>query len=199
MPEVEVWTFNPFKVGFRRIERLGINLGAPGDRREPNGTLWLEYPVVGGPSPDVQVETAPDEIDWYYRHSLRLAEGERKWVAASGAKGIRKLTVTLSRPVSIGGMPVTLSFPRRYTVRLTFAEPDGCKPGERIFDVWVAGKKHLERLDVSALAHVPDRTLVREIQHVRAHGRLEIALEPTADATVKAPILSGVEIVAEDW
>ncbi len=37
------------------IRSIGINLGAPGDRKADNGTLWLEYPVVGGPSPKVPV------------------------------------------------------------------------------------------------------------------------------------------------
>ena len=33
------------------IQRIGLNLGAPGDRMTEAGTLWLDYPVVGGPSP----------------------------------------------------------------------------------------------------------------------------------------------------
>ena len=36
------------------IVRLGLNLGAPGDRQDAEGTLWLDYPSVGGPSPDVR-------------------------------------------------------------------------------------------------------------------------------------------------
>ena len=32
-----------------------MNFGAPGDRRSPDGTLWLEYPSVGGKSPDVPI------------------------------------------------------------------------------------------------------------------------------------------------
>ncbi|HUV38388.1 MAG TPA: PQQ-binding-like beta-propeller repeat protein, partial [Planctomycetota bacterium] len=199
MPEVELWTFNPIRVGPHRVERIGINLGAPGDRRDADGTLWIEYPVVGGPSPAVRVRTEPDDVAWYYRHSLRLSGDGKKWVAASGAKGIRKLTVTLCRPVHVGGLPFVLSFPRRYTVRLHFAEPDGLKPGDRVFDVWVQGKKTLEGVDVSAAAGGPERPAVRDCRSVEVDSELEIRLEPSAGSRVREPILSGIEIIAEDW
>ena len=41
------------------IKRLGINLGAPGDRKDAQGTLWLEYPSVGGKSPAVVTRNYP--------------------------------------------------------------------------------------------------------------------------------------------
>ena len=31
-----------------KIQRIGINLGAPGDRKTRDGTLWLDFPSVGG-------------------------------------------------------------------------------------------------------------------------------------------------------
>ena len=38
------------------IRRVGINLGAQADRMSPDGgTLWLNYPDIGGPSPEVEV------------------------------------------------------------------------------------------------------------------------------------------------
>ena len=44
MPEAELWTFND-RQPEGLSERIGINLGAPGDRRDADGTLWLEYPA----------------------------------------------------------------------------------------------------------------------------------------------------------
>ncbi len=47
MPEIEMWTYSQFGLDGKdgeRIQRVGINFGAPGDRRAPDGTLWLEYP-----------------------------------------------------------------------------------------------------------------------------------------------------------
>jgi len=60
MPDVEVWTtFPQYKVE-GRIRRVGINLGAPGDRRTEDGTLWLEHPVVGGASPKIEIRVGAD-------------------------------------------------------------------------------------------------------------------------------------------
>ena len=59
-PDIEVWTTFPKQDIRGRIQRLGINLGAPGDRRADDGTLWIEYPVVGGPSPRVDITLGPD-------------------------------------------------------------------------------------------------------------------------------------------
>ena len=51
--------------------------------------------------------------------------------------------------VPVGGPKPT------YTVRLYFAEPDELKPGERVFDVLLGGRKVLENFDVAAAAGGP--------------------------------------------
>ena len=46
-PEVELWTYQGYAVeGRQPIRRLGVNFGAPGNRVDDHGTLWLEYPRV---------------------------------------------------------------------------------------------------------------------------------------------------------
>ncbi len=60
MPDVEMWTFNPIASSGQRVQHLGINFGAPGDRRAEDGTLWLDFPSVGGPSPDVPLLISGD-------------------------------------------------------------------------------------------------------------------------------------------
>ena len=52
------------------IVRIGLNLGAPGDRMTHKGTLFLDVPSVGGPSPEIVVETEPKTPDMFYHHSL---------------------------------------------------------------------------------------------------------------------------------
>ena len=54
MPDAEMWTYFGTKEVKGSVKRLGLNLGAVGDRRAENGTLWLEYPSTGGVSPDRQ-------------------------------------------------------------------------------------------------------------------------------------------------
>jgi len=44
------------------VRSVGINFGAPGDRRADDGTLWLEYPIVGGSSPNVPVTIDHDKL-----------------------------------------------------------------------------------------------------------------------------------------
>ena len=94
VPEADAWTTNNFPAGTGRLDRVGINFGAPGDRRSPEGTLWLDYPSVGGASPNVEVAIAPEgAVDWYCRHSSRYEGSELNWVGSSGARAIRSLTI----------------------------------------------------------------------------------------------------------
>lgn len=76
------------------IRRVGINFGAPGDRMTEDGTLWLDWPSVGGPSPDVRVQVAPADARPFYRHALWMKEGEGwPWVFASGIQGVRSVRI----------------------------------------------------------------------------------------------------------
>ena len=79
-----------------KIRRLGLNFGAPGDRMTEEGTLWLDMPNLGGPSPEVQIATVPplEALTFSYQHSLFLAAGKGwPWVAASSCTGLREVTV----------------------------------------------------------------------------------------------------------
>ena len=43
-----MWTSFGSKDVKGTIKRIGLNFGAVGDRKAENGTLWLEYPSIGG-------------------------------------------------------------------------------------------------------------------------------------------------------
>jgi hypothetical protein len=164
------------------IRRVGLNLGAPGDRMTEAGTLWLDYPIVGGPSPSIAVRTEPEKPEYYYRHSLWVSGGQGwPWVAASGARGLRKLTLS--------GLNAETTF----TVRLTFADPEFAEPGRRVFSVRLQGKEVCPRLDVARESGGRMRSLVKEIAGIRTDGSLTVELVPEAGET----LLSGVELVAE--
>ena len=45
------------------VKRAGINLGAPGNRFGDDGTLWMEFPSVGGPSPDLPIRVVGDNVE----------------------------------------------------------------------------------------------------------------------------------------
>ncbi len=186
MPEVEVWTFNSLAGPKEPVAQIGINLGAPGDRRLDDGTLWLDYPDVGGPSPRIEIAALPEDVEWFRHHSSRIQEGAYPWVAASGAIGLRTLRIQLQPE----GSPA-----KRYAVRLFFAEREDAEPGQRVFDVALQDSTVAKGVDVAALAGGPRREHVLAFADVPVTDYLMIALTPHTDLDT---ILCGVEAVAED-
>ncbi len=194
MPGVEMWTFNDLKPGTEPVRNLGLNLGAPGDRRGDNGTLWLDYPSVGGPSPDPEVTVEPNQVTWFRQHATRLTAGELPWVEASGAAGLRRLRVRLvpARPTAQGSADDADGSPRFYTVRLHFMEPENLAPGQRVFDVGLQGQIVLPALDIRAQAGASRVGLVHEFTGIAVTDSLEISLQPRTQD--KDTLLGGIEI-----
>jgi len=189
MPEADMWTFfTPQKI-VGPIRRVGIALGAPGERKAADGTLWLEYPHVGGPSPTVTVRLAPSRVEWFRRHPSQV-EGGLPWVAASGVKGVQSVQVALSKERGPE---------RAYTVRLHFAEPDRLGPGERVFHVALQRREVLRDFDIVRAAGGPKRAVVKEFRGVRVGTDLTVTLTPSSSSRVRAAVLSGIEVIAEGW
>jgi outer membrane protein assembly factor BamB len=186
MPDAEEWTyFGPADVK-RPLKRVGIMLGAPGNRKADDGTLWLEYPTAGGPSPRVPVSVTPANPDWFRRHQSQVGGQGHPWVAASGARGLRSVTMALAPDTT----------PRTYTVRLTFVEPDRLAAGQRVFDVGLQGNRVLHDFDVARESGGSGRGLVKEFKGVKVVKELLVTLTPTGPAE-HGPVLCGIEAVEE--
>jgi outer membrane protein assembly factor BamB len=187
MPEAEMWTsFGALKLN-GPVKTVGITLGAPGDRRADNGTLWLEYPSVGGKSPSVDVKVTGPKLEWFRRHASQV-EGPMNWVAASGVKGLSGITVTLSdEPTD----------QRQYTVRLYFAEPDGLKAGQRRFSVAILGREVLKDFDIVKESGGPNRLVMREFRGIVASVEMAVTFQ-AGPPGVAGPLLCGIEILAEE-
>jgi len=203
MPEVEVWTtFPEFEID-ARIQRIGINLGAGGDRKDEYGTLWLEYPVVGGASPMVEVFVGPDvrgtmssgaetapagqQPEWLLHHSSRMEGNGPAWIGASGAEGLTEMTVSLAPGAEDE---------RAYTVRLYFAELRDLPPGQRVFSIQLQGSERLSNFDIAEAAGGPRRTVVREFAGVKVTDELEVRLIPSETSPIRKPLLCGLEAIA---
>jgi outer membrane protein assembly factor BamB len=194
MPEAELWTFFGTKDVKGPVKRLGIILGGPGDRRADDGTLWLEYPSTGGASPNIDVQLRPglpgknpdkdkvEKTSTPYRHHQTAFTGPYEWVVSSGILGLEEITIGVGKT----------NAPRRFTVRLFFAEPDKIGVGQRKFHVDVQGKRELTDFDIAQAAGGVRRAVVREIAGVVVDGSIRIRL---TSASTLPTLLCGVEVV----
>ncbi|MDB4622333.1 malectin, partial [Akkermansiaceae bacterium] len=183
-PEFEQWASwgeLPLEKTRGKIQVIGINLGAPGDRVTEDGTMWLDQPEVGGPSPEIDFVTVPplSELEKFYHHSL-FHEGGKSWpwVAGSGVKGLHSAI--------LGGL-----MPGSYDLRLVFCEPDGSEKLP-VFSVAVNGDQIIDELNVVEKAGGIRRGYVLEATSVRIgdEGNLRIDLGPKTGKTV----LSGINL-----
>jgi len=181
-PDVEMWTYQRFWNGQAPIRRIGLNFGAPGDRRADDGTFWLDWPSIGGDSPNIPVTAEPESPGRFRGHASEIRGGGHAWVAASGLTGVRKLTLHLGEGAR-----------RPYTIRLYFAEPEAQKPGGRVFSVAIQGRRVLTDFDVLKAAGGHGRAVVREFKGIQVTDVLTLGF----DAKVGAALICGIEIVAE--
>jgi hypothetical protein len=196
MPDAEVWTISDFARHLReggRIQRAGINLGGPGQRRSPEGTLWLEYPVRSSALPlGFAVTVSGEKVAYFNRHPSSIVAGPLPWVACSGAKSVETVSIALVTPSG----PRPEIKPAPYTIRLVFSEPDGLAPGQRTFDVSLQGEKVADHFDIAKTAGGPCRSVVREFPGIPARDAIKIELRPSPGC--QAPtVLCGVEVIAE--
>jgi len=111
-PQFEQWSAWGDVAVEAPVRRLGVNLGAPGDRVADDGTLWLDWPSVGGPSPTVPVQVQPDSAEPFYHHALWSEGGQGwSWVSGSGIKGLKRLRI---EPVALRSTPPGNTFSVRW-------------------------------------------------------------------------------------
>ena len=183
MPDVEVWTEFPLTED-KNVRHLALNLGAPGCRRADDGTLWLNS--FSG------AEIEYNEPGYYCRHSSVVrGNGKLNWVAASGCRSIRRLTIDPRR-----------SEPSKFTVRLHFCDPDNDQIGKRMFDVTLQGNKVLESFDPVAAGGGILRPVVKEFHGVQLDGGKPLIAEFVSRSTLPpdpttTPLLCGIELILE--
>jgi hypothetical protein len=183
MPEShEQWSaWGDSEPGPDSIERIGLNFGAPGDRITRKGTLWLDYPSVGGPSPKITVNTSPEKPSNRYRHSVWMkAGGDWPWVAASVVEGLEQLTLHNLKHGT-------------YTVRLFFAEPDVLQPGYRLQTVSLQGRVVLSDFDVVDQAGSTMLGIVLQIEDVEVEDVLILNLL----ATNGQSLISSLQVIRQ--
>jgi len=186
------------------VQHMALNLGAPGDRRDAHGTLWLAYPrpnphKVTGLDLAFTLESEFLAGGGYRSRSLKstpIDTAEAPWLLTSSAEGLTKYSI----PLLDGD-----AAPGRYSVTMYFAEINPkVKSGARVFDVSLQGKTVLKDFDIVSEAGGPDKRLLRTFDHVEVHDRLLLKLTPR-DANTPGkktsgklgPLLNAIKIVRE--
>ncbi len=192
LPEAETWSYSALKVDPKTdsIERLGVNLGAPGDHVADDKTYWIGYPNKTGASPSVGL-AVEGTVEYFRQHTSLSAVRDMDWIVTSGVMGATRISIQL------GGKSASESIvkkPGKYTVRLFFAEPvESIRVGDRVFDVAIQGTPVLQDLDVVDAARGVHQPLVRMFTGIEASDAIDITLTAKKGQTV----LSGVELVLE--
>ena len=182
------------------VKHMALNLGAPGDRRDDAGTIWLAYPR---PNPrkttglDLTIDLKTEFLKGggyisLSNKSTKINTAQSPWLFTSSANGLAKYSIPLlgknDKPAS-------------YTVKLYFAELDEkAKPGARVFDVALQGKTVVAGLDVVSEAGGRANPLVREIKNVAVDDKLTVELvanNPKA-TQYQWPVLNAIEVVRND-
>ncbi len=179
------------------VKRMALNFGAPGDRRDVSGKLWLAYPR---PIPNPGKETSLDlklQFDTKFLASggfftndgdaSESSSSERAWIVSSGARGATRWSIPL---LGKNDQPAT------YTVRLLFSQGDGDESGQRVFDVRVQGQLVCENLDVAAEAGADAKFVLREMKEIPVSDNLVIDVIEKSEkpAQTQMSILSGLEV-----
>ncbi len=198
MPDVEMWTFNPIASSGQRVQRMGINFGAPGDRRAADGTLWLDFPSVGGPSPDVPIivrgiaagaETTDDTPQYVRRHMSVVETREPRWVFASGVRDARELRIRLASHEDAGSTDV------RYRVRFYLLAHPHAAVDQGELNLKLQGKVR-DRWNLADMSEQLERGLVREYSDVLVREFLDIEFTGADQAEPPSglPLLCGIEL-----
>ena len=180
------------------VKQMALNLGAPGDRRDQNGKLWLAYPR---PTPNPRLETSLDlalKLDTVFLEQGKFfsRDGDESvqsgsptaWLTASGARGLARISLPL-----LGKDDK----PARYAVRLFVAGEQQDRPGDRVFDVLVQGEESQQNVDVARQAEPGQTSLVLETHDVLVSDKLVVDLRPKSSGS-SAPIVTAIAVQRTD-
>ncbi|MGV3661046.1 MAG: PQQ-binding-like beta-propeller repeat protein [Prosthecobacter sp.] len=168
------------------VQHMALNLGAPGDRRDAHGKLWLGYPR---PSSRAGIDLPLDFKPKYSKgggayhlnaDSHPVTGHDTPWLFTSGLRGLTKLEI----PVLAKGQE-----PATYTVKLMFTALEGDKPGQRVFDVKLGDKVVLKGFDPATRPG----PIVEEFTDIPASQNLQVELIPANGSS--EPVLCGIEIL----
>ncbi|QDT53356.1 Alcohol dehydrogenase [cytochrome c] precursor [Caulifigura coniformis] len=209
MPEMDAWTISntaQFPT-HQRAKHLGLNFGAPGDRRDQHGLMWLAFPHVVEEAADFGIAFEGD-VQFFQDHATTKRDAILPWVAASGVEGVTKVSFHLT-PIpkfgkeeekdkkakdDCGGDADGEPEPKTegaalepYRVRLHLGLPRLSFAQERVFAVRINGNPVAESISLGGSS--PSSTTFT-VDRVLLGDTVEIEFE----AKQGQPVLSGIEL-----
>ena len=151
------------------VRSLAVNLGAPGDTRDDDGTLWLKLPSRVHRWNWATVRFAGEGSG--YDGALAGGGVDRPWLYESGGRGVSEFSV----PLTEKGKPA------RYTIRLHLSGT------EEPIEIVAQGKTVFPKKALASGAHV------KEFKGVQVDGTLSLKFRGSATSI----ILCGVEAIRE--
>jgi outer membrane protein assembly factor BamB len=171
------------------VKHLAINFGAPGDRKDSQGTVWLSYPrykAYQETSLDIKFDFKLKFSNGGAYHSINeagvnLSGVDTPWLYSSWAERLTRLTL----PLLGEGDP-----PGKFTVRLYFADARSGEHATSTFDVKLNGKVAATAIELTGSAD-PLRAVVTEITDVEVTDNLTIEFV----AKEGMPLLNAIEVL----
>jgi len=183
---------------------FAVNLGAPADMKDDEGTVWFGYP---NPKTEYTKNHFPnygvkfdlnDEVlqDMGYFcadfKATTVEDSDRPWLFTSGCRGLIRCELPLIDDSAE-------QRPGMYTVHLGFSAPPGDWPGQRVFDIKLQGRVVLKDFDILQTAGKPNKAVIKEFEDIRVENVLTLELVPkSADPQIsQAPIINFIEVIRE--
>ena len=172
------------------VVHMAVNFGAPGDRRDGKGTLWLAYPRPATNrlvfTFDVETKFLPGGRFFAHDGEFFKVEGtEDPWIFASGGLGSTRYALKLNDPGAEPGV---------YTVKLYFAEPEKNAVGKRQVDIRLQGRRVAEDFDIAGEAGGILKAVVKAFDDIVVKDDLVVELVPKGSTTAP-PLLNGLEVI----
>jgi hypothetical protein len=176
-----------------------MNFGAPGDRRDQTGKLWLSWPRPSDNPRNKSTDKTGLALTFDLKTTFAAGGGfvshdgdatvtdspELTWVTSSGGRGLTRFSIPLL------GADDT---PEEYTVRLHFAPAPGSETESQLCSVAIQDKRVLKSLDVPA---EKKPRVVREFSGIQVTNNLVVELAPASGTTesLRLPIVCGIEVI----
>ncbi|MFC2125744.1 malectin domain-containing carbohydrate-binding protein, partial [Bacteroidota bacterium] len=191
--EVEDWSLYISHAPLTPVKQLAINLGAPGDMKDKNGTIWFGYP-----RPDMGLGLKLDLNEeiiagmGYYSFDSKGVDIEGtdySWLFTNGCVGF--LTCQIPLINNLFGEEAGI-----FTIRLGFAAPST----NRNFDIKIQDNTVMENLDVLKESGGVNNVLIKEFKGINVVNNLLLELVPeiTDPEVNQAPVINFIEVIRED-